>query len=94
MLEYNLKLFVKINPPSPYPPKILVGQNEKQPKEPKVPTNLLLNLAPCDCAQSSIIDNLYLFERDGFLLKKNSRNSINILSDFILTKSAVANNQI
>jgi DNA polymerase-3 subunit delta len=26
------------------------------------------------------------------LLKKNSRNSINILSDFILTKSAVANN--
>jgi hypothetical protein len=26
------------------------------------------------------------------LLKKNSTNSINILSDFILTKSAVANN--
>ena len=55
-------------PPSPKPPKFLVGKNEKVEISPKVPQYLFLNLTKCAWAQSSIkkiffsLHNLLIFK--------------------------------
>ena len=45
---------MKIAPPSPNPPKFLVGKNDVVPISPIVPANLSPTLHPKDCALSSI----------------------------------------
>ena len=56
-----------MQPPSPIPPKVLLGKKGNAPKSPKFPNNLFSYAEPKAHAQSSIIVILFFYNIQIFL---------------------------